>query len=218
MNSLNEEVQMKLLQIDSSARRTSSVSRRPTAKFAEEWRKSHPDSEVIQRDLSATALPLITDDWGATYLEDSQLTLAQRSYLSTSDQLIQELAAADTVVIGSPMYNFTIPSSLKAWIDQVVRLGKTVGYGPNGPQGLLGRKKVVVITSRGSAYRKGTAREAFDFQEPYLRHILGFIGLTDVTFIHAENQSRDQAAASLESAAERITGLLADQNRQAVAF
>lgn len=162
---------MKLLQIDSSARRTSSVSRQLTAKFAEEWRKSHPDGEVIQRDLSATALPLITDDWGATYLEDSQLTLAQRSYLSTSDQLIQELAAADTVVIGAPMYNFTIPSSLKAWIDQVVRLGKTVGYGPNGPQGLLGRKKVVVITSRGSAYEKGTAREAFDFQEPYLRHI-----------------------------------------------
>jgi FMN-dependent NADH-azoreductase len=142
MNSLDEEVQMKLLQIDSSARRTSSVTRQLTAKFAEEWRTNHPDGEVIQRDLSATALPLITDDWGATYLEDSQLTLAQRSYLSTSDQLIQEVAEADTVVIGAPMYNFTIPSSLKAWIDQVVRLGKTVGYGPNGPQGLLGRKKV----------------------------------------------------------------------------
>src|SRR6267154_1336174 len=213
MSFVDEEVQMKLLQIDSSVR-ASSVTRRLTAKFAEEWRKNYPDGEVIRRDLSATALPPITGDWGATYLEDSQLTLAQRSYLSTSDQLIQELAAADTVVIGSPMYNFTIPSLLKAWIDQVVRLGKTVGYGPNGPQGLLGRKKVVVITSRGSAYEKGTAREAFDFQEPYLRHILAFIGLTDVTFIHAENQSRDQAAASLESAAERITGLLADQNRQ----
>jgi FMN-dependent NADH-azoreductase len=125
MNSLNAEVQMKLLQIDSSAR-TTSVTRRLTAKFAEEWRKNHPDGEVIQRDLSATTLPLITDDWGATYLEDSQLTLAQRSYLSTSDELIEELAAAETVVIGSPMYNFSIPSSLKAWIDQIVRLGKTV--------------------------------------------------------------------------------------------
>src|SRR5882762_10983548 len=193
MNSLNEEVQMKLLQIDSSARRISSVSRRLTAKFAEEWRKSHPDGEVIQRDLSATALPLITDDWGATYLEDSQLTLAQRSYLSTSDELIEELAAADTVVIGAPMYNFTIPSSLKAWIDQVVRIGKTVGYGPNGPRGLLGNKKVVVISSRGGAYGKGTPAESFDFQEPYLRHVLSFIGLTDVTFIHAENQGRPDA-------------------------
>src|SRR5882672_5555466 len=171
MNSPDEEVQMKLLQIDSSARRTSSVTRQLTVRFAQEWRKSHPDGEVIQRDLSATALPLITDDWGATYLEDSQLTLGQRSYLSTSDQLIQELAAADTVVIGAPMYNFTIPSLLKGWIDQVVRLGKTVGYGLNGPLGLLEKKRVIVITARGSAYTKGTAREKLDFQEPYLRHI-----------------------------------------------
>ena len=208
---------MKLLQIDSSAR-ASSVTRRLTAKFAEEWRKNLPHGEVIQRDLSATALPPITDDWGATYLEDSQLTLAQRSYLSTSDQLIQELAAADTVVIGSPMYNFAIPSSLKAWIDQVVRLGKTISYGPNGPQGLLTRKKVVVITSRGSAYEKGTAREAFDFQEPYLRHILGFIGLTDVTFIHAENQAREEAAVFFEDAAERIGGIVSDQNQQVAAL
>src|ERR1700730_6728600 len=207
---------MKLLQIDSSAR-TSSVTRRLTAKYVDDWRKKHSDGEVVQRDLSVTALPLITDDWGAAYLEDSQLTPAQRSYLSTSDELIEELAAADTVVIGSPMYNFSIPSSLKAWIDQIVRLGKTVGYGPNGPQGLLTRKKVVVITSRGGAYEKGSTREAFDFQEPYLLHILGFIGLTDVTFIHAENQSRDQAAASLESAAERITGLVIEQNQQVVA-
>src|SRR5258708_7549331 len=139
MNLLDEEVQMKLLQIDSSAR-TSSVTRRLTAKFAEEWRKNHPDGEVIQRDLSATALPLITDDWSATRIEDSKRTPAQRSYLSTSDELIEELEAADTVVVGAPMYNFTIPSSLKAWIDQVVRLGKTVGYGANGPQGLLARK------------------------------------------------------------------------------
>jgi FMN-dependent NADH-azoreductase len=217
MKFLDEEVQMKLLQIDSSAR-TSSVTRRLTATFEEEWRKNHPDGEVIQRNLSATALPLITDDWSATQLEDSKLTLAQRSYLSTSDKLIEELAAADAVVIGSPMYNFSIPSSLKAWIDQIVRIGKTVGYGPNGPQGLLARKKVVVITSRGSAYEKGTAREAFDFQEPYLRHILGFIGLTDVTFIHAENQARKEAAVFFADAAEPIGGIVIDQNQQVLAL
>jgi FMN-dependent NADH-azoreductase len=215
MNSLHEEVHMKLLQIDSSAR-TSSVTRRLTTRFTEKWRKNHPDGEVIQRDLSATALPLITDDWSATRLEDSKLTPAQRSYLSTSDALIEELAAADTVVIGAPMYNFSIPSSLKAWIDHVVRIGKTVGYGPNGPQGLLTRKKVVVITSRGGAYEKGTAREAFDFQEPYLRHILGFIGLTDVTFIHVENQAREEAAAFFADAAERVGGIVVDQNQQVV--
>jgi len=215
MNFLDEEVHMKLLQIDSSAR-TSSVTRRLTARFAEEWRKNHPDGEVIQRDLSATAFPVITDDWSATQVEDSKLTPAQRSYLSTSDELIEELEAADTVVIGAPMYNFSIPASLKAWIDQIVRIGKTFGYGPNGPQGLLGKKKVVVITARGGAYKKGTTREALDFQEPYLRHILGFLGVTDVTFIHAENQAREQAGTSLAAAAERIGEIASDQNRQAV--
>jgi len=208
---------MKLIQIDSSAR-TSSVTRRLTAKFAEEWRKNHPDGVVIQRDLSATVIPLITDDWNATHLEQSKLTPAQQSYLSTSDELIEELEAADTVVIGAPMYNFTIPSSLKAWIDQIVRLGKTVGYGPNGPQGLLAKKKVVIITSRGSAYEKGTAREAFDFQEPYLRHILGFIGLADVTFIHAENQAREEAPVFFAAAAERIGGIVMEQNQPVVAL
>ena len=208
---------MKLLQIDSSAR-TNSVTRRLTAKFAEEWRKNHPDGEVIQRDLSATILPQITDDWNATQLEESKRTPAHRSYLSTSDELIEELQAADTVVIGAPMYNFTIPSSLKAWIDQIVRLGKTVGYGPNGPQGLLARKKVVVITSRGGAYEKGTAKGAFDFQEPYLRHILGFIGLADVTFIHAENQAREEASMFFAAAAERIGEIVVDQNHQVLAL
>jgi FMN-dependent NADH-azoreductase len=217
MKFVDEEVQMKLLRIDSSAR-TASVTRQLTARAAEEWKANYPGGEVFYRDLSVTQLPPITDDWSATHLEASKLSPAQQSYLSTSDQLIEELRAADTIVIGAPMYNFSISSPLKAWIDQIVRIGKTFSYGPNSPRGLLETKKVIVITARGGAYEKGTAREAFDFQEPYLRHILGFIGLTDVTFIHAENQSRDQAAASLESAAERITGLLADQNRQAVAF
>src|SRR4029077_16524720 len=215
MNFMDAEVQMKLLQIDSSAR-ASSVTRRLTAKFAEEWRKNHPDGEVIQRDLSATPLPLITDDWSATQIEESKLTAAQRAYLSTSEELIEELKAAARVIIGAPMYNFSISSLLKAWIDLIVRIGKTRGYGPNGGQGLLEKKKVVAITSRGGAYEKGTAMEAFDFQEPYLRHILGFIGLTDVTFIHVENQAREEAAAFFADAAERVGGIVVDQNQQVV--
>ena len=205
---------MKLLQIDSSAR-TSSVTRRLTAKFAAHWRENHPDGEVIRRDLSVTAIPVITDAWAATQIEDSKRTAAERSYLATSDELIEELHAADTVVIGVPMYNFTIPAPLKAWIDQVVRLGKTVTYGPNGPQGLLSKKKVVVITSRGGAYEKGTAKEAYDFQEPYLRHVLGFMGLTDVTFIHAENQGRAEAAVHFADAAERIGGIVNEDHQHA---
>ena len=207
---------MKLLQVDSSAR-ASSVTRRLTAEFAEEWTKNQPDGAVIHRDLSATRLPPITDDWGATFLEESKRTPAQKSYLSTSDELIDELRAADTIVIGAPMYNFSIPSLLKAWIDQVVRLGKTFAYGPNGRHGLLGTKEVVVITARGGAYEKGTPTEALDFQEPYLRCILGFIGLTTITFIHAENQLREEAGASLAAAEERIVKVVAELTLQVAA-
>ena len=199
---------MKLLHIDSSAR-GGSVTRRLTAKFADEWRTNHPTCEVIRRDLSTTTLPLITDDWSGTYIEPSKLSPSQRSYLSTSDALIEEVLAADIIVIGAPMYNFAIPSVLKAWIDQVVRIGKTVTYGANGPQGLLGTKRVVVITARGGSYEKSTHREKFDFQEPYLRHILGFVGLTDVTFIHAEKQGGDEAGPSFAAAATQIGQLVA---------
>src|ERR1700680_2462667 len=139
---------MELLQIDSSAR-TGSVTRQLTAKFAEEWRTNYPTDEVIQRDLSTTMLPLITDEWNATQIEPSKLSSAHRNYLSASDALIEEVQGADTIVIGAPMYNFAIPSLLKAWIDQVVRVGKTVEYGSHGPQGLLGNRKVVVLTGGG---------------------------------------------------------------------
>src|SRR6266478_5660485 len=155
MTRVAQEAHMQLFRIDSSAR-SSSVTRQLTAKFVEEWKQNHPDGEVIQRDLATTMLPHITDDWSATHLEPSQMTSAQRNYLSTSDRLIEELQVADTIVIGAPMYNFAIPALLKAWIDQIVRVGKTVTYGPSGRQGLLGNKRVFVITARGGAYEKGT--------------------------------------------------------------
>jgi FMN-dependent NADH-azoreductase len=99
------------------------------------------------------------------------------------------------------MYNFAIPAPLKAWIDQVVRVGKTVLFAASGPQGILKGKKVYVVTSRGGAFRPGTPTERFDYQEPYLRHILAFIGLTDVTFIHAENQKPGAQAETAKAAA-----------------
>jgi len=204
---------MKLLKIDSSAR-SSSVTRKLTAKFVDEWKKNHSDSEVIERDLATTLMPHITDEWGGTFVDPSQLTPAQRNYLVTSDQLIAELQAADVVVIGAPMYNFAIPASLKAWIDQVVRVGKTMSYGANGPRGLLENKKVIVVTSRGGAYSKGTPGEKYDFQEPYLRHIFGFMGINDVTFIHAENQSRADAAPAFEAATEQLGHIAAEQFNQ----
>lgn len=197
---------MKLLRIDSSARGRS-VSRRLTAQFVNNWKKYNPASQVIERDLSRTPLPHITDDFPASSADLGTLTSEQQRYLATSDELVDELISADVVVIGSPMYNFGISWELKAWIDQIVRLGRTVSYGRNGPQGLVTGKKAVVITSRGGAYSAGSPRAQFDFQEPYLRHVLRFIGITDVQFIHAENQYRkDQAQAGLAHASEQITG------------
>ena len=179
---------MKLLRIDSSARRNS-VSRQLTARFTEAWQQEHPDGTVIERDLAATPLPHVTDEWAqAIHTNPDSLTAEQKRVLQLSDELVEELVQADTIVIGAPMYNFAITAPLKAWIDQVVRVGKTVLFAASGPQGILKDKKVFVVTSRGGAYRPGTPTERFDYQEPYLRHILAFIGLTDVTFIHAENQ------------------------------
>lgn len=192
---------MKLLRIDSSARRNS-VSRHLTGQFVETWKKENPTGEVIERDLAKTHLPHITDEWTlAAYSDPATLTPAQRDALSVSDELIEELLAADTIVIGAPMYNLTVSAPLKAWIDQIVRIGRTVLYRPNGPDGQLKGKKVIVVTSRGGAFRPGTPTAQYDHQEPYLRHILGFIGLTDVTFIHAENQKPGDLAEPSRAAA-----------------
>ena len=207
---------MRLLQIDSSAR-ASSVTRRLTAKFVEEWKKNHPEGSVTYRDLAATVVPQITDDWGATYIEESNLNPMQRSYLSVSDKLIAEVEAADTIVIGAPMYNHTISSLLKAWIDQVVRMGKTMRYGNDGPRGLLKDKKVVVVTARGGAYEKGSPTEAFDFQAPYLKHVLGAMGLSDVTFIHAEKQGRPQDAEKTFAAATAQISRIVREQKQSFA-
>jgi FMN-dependent NADH-azoreductase len=210
---------MKLLRIDSSARRNS-ISRQLTDRFVATWKLEHPDGEVIERDLAKTHLPHITDEWMlAAYADPATLTPAQRETLAVSDALVDELLAADIVVIGAPMYNLTVSAPLKAWIDQIVRAGRTVLWGPNGAQGVLQGKKVVVLTSRGGSFRPGSPTAQYDHQEPYLRHILGFIGLTDVAFIHAENQkpgdlaepSRMAAFAAIEQAAGVSTRNVAGQ-------
>jgi FMN-dependent NADH-azoreductase len=192
---------MTLLRIDSSARRNS-VSRQLTQKFVEIWKKANPAGEVIERDLATTSLPLITDEWThAAYSDPLGLSPEQRETLSISDTLIEELFEADTIVIGAPMYNLTVSAPLKAWIDQIVRVGRTVLYSASGVEGVLKGKKVIVLTSRGGAFRPGTPTAQYDHQEPYLRHILGFIGLTDVTFIHAENQKPGELAEPARAAA-----------------
>lgn len=202
---------MKLLRIDSSAR-NNSVTRKLTGTFTDMWRRAHPDGAVIERDLSAVAWPFITDQWSATYADAAGLTREQRDYLALSDELTAELSGADVIVIGAPMHNFTISWPLKAWIDQVVRIGRTVPYGAAGPRGLLQGKRVVVATARGGSYVMDPAAPRFDLQEFYLRRILGFMGLADIEFIHAENQMRpEQASASLDTAIALIQAMTAEQ-------
>src|ERR1700693_410620 len=208
---------MKLLRIDSSARRNS-VSRQLTERFVETWKKENPAGAVIERDLAKTHLPLITDEWTlAAYSDPASLTPAQQETLSVSDTLVEELLAADTIVIGAHMYTLTVSAPLKAWIDQIVRVGRTVLWGPNGTEGVLKGKKVVVLTSRGGAFRPGTPTAQYDHQEPYLRHILAFIGLTDVTFIHAENQKPGDLAQPAPAAAMEQAQLAASATDRPVA-
>jgi FMN-dependent NADH-azoreductase len=201
---------MKLLHIDASPRQDS-VSRQLTSHFVETWQQQVPGGTVVHRDLANSPLGLVTDDWIAgAYSNPAQHTILHRSALQYSDKLIEELHSADIVVIGDPMHNFTISARLKAWLDQVVRFGKTFSYGESGPKGLVSGKKVYVFTSRGGAYTPGTPYAQFDFQEPYLRHVLAFIGMTDVTFIHAENQSKPELArAAKAEAIQKIAAAVA---------
>jgi FMN-dependent NADH-azoreductase len=203
---------MKLLHIDSSARKHS-LSRAVSAGFVEVWKRTYPHGEVIERDLATGLVPHITDEFvGAMYTPADQRTPQQHMELGLSDTLIAELKAADVIVIGSPMYNFSISAPLKAWIDMVVRAGETVDFSQRPPKGLLHGKKAIVVTSRGGSYVPGTPTAPFDFQEPYLRHILSLMGLHDITFIHVDRQSYGEEIAhqSRLEATKRIEDLVED--------
>jgi FMN-dependent NADH-azoreductase len=169
---------MKILHIDSSALGAHSVSRQLTADIVAELKHSSPNAKVNYRDLAAQPLP----HW--TPVADASDPAA---VLGT--EMLEEFLAADVVVIGAPMYNFAISSSLKAWLDRVMVAGKTFRYTANGPEGLAGGKRVIIASSRGGFYGKETAGAAMDFQEPYLRAALGFIGIGDVEFVRAEGVS-----------------------------
>jgi FMN-dependent NADH-azoreductase len=162
---------MKLLRIDSSARHNS-VSRRLTGAFVTAWRSANPAGEVTERDLAATTLPVITTEWTqAAFTDSAKRSEEQWQVLLPSETFITELEAAGIIVISVPMYNFTISAPLKGWIDHIVRPGRTVAYGPDGPKGLLAGKKTFVLTSRGGMYATGLPAGARDYQEPYLRLI-----------------------------------------------
>jgi FMN-dependent NADH-azoreductase len=185
-----------LLVVESSPR-SASVSSSVAKEYVTEWQRKHPAAKVVRRNVAANPVPFVTEQWiAAAYTPVENRTEEQKEILAVSDALIDELEAADTVVLAVPMHNFGISAQLKAWIDQVVRVGRTFSYTAQGPQGLLDEnKKVVVIVARGGAYSGESPYAFLDQQEPYLRTILGFIGLKNVQFVYAENQSRGAEAA-----------------------
>lgn len=186
----------KILVLESSANLAASVSRDLTQAFLAGYKAAHPDVVVTERDLVANSIPhLGVDLIGGFFGKPEELTPAQKDALALSDTLIDEVEAADVIAIGAPMYNFSIPSTLKAWIDHVLRAGRTFRYTENGPQGLVTGKKVVLFLASGGVYSDGPYKP-YDFQETYLRGVLGFIGLTDVTVVRAEGLAMGPEAAA----------------------
>ncbi|WP_017938843.1 FMN-dependent NADH-azoreductase [Zestomonas thermotolerans] len=193
----------KLLVIESSARQEGSVSRQLTEDFLAKWRATHPADSITIRDLAKSPVPHLDETLLGGWMKPAeQQSAAEQAALARSNELIQELLDADVLVLAAPMYNFAIPSTLKAWLDHVLRAGVTFKYTEAGPQGLLSGKRAYVLTARGGIY-SGTA---LDHQEPYLRQALAFIGIHDVTFIHAEglNMGAEFSAKGLSQARERL--------------
>jgi FMN-dependent NADH-azoreductase len=175
-----------LLHVDSSPLYGRSVSRQLTDAFVTQWKSSHPNGTVVDRDLNATAIAPITGEWvGATYTPEEARTPQQKELLTLSDTLIAELEQADEYVFGVPMHNFGVPSILKLWIDQIARVGKTFSYADGTPKGLISGKKATFIIATGGNYDAQTQMASFNFVEPYLRSVFGFLGVTDVTFLTA---------------------------------
>jgi FMN-dependent NADH-azoreductase len=169
-----------LLQLDASPLETS-VSRELTREFVASWKTVNPGGTVLYRDLAQLTPAPISQPWiHAAYTPADSRTAEQKALLAISEALIRELEAADEIVIGVPMHNFSVSASLKLWIDQIVRSGRTFSYGATGPAGLLKGKKATLLVASGGVYSPGTPAAAFDFGEPYLKTILGFIGITDV--------------------------------------
>jgi len=192
-----------ILVLNSSVLGDGPVSRLLVEEAVQQLSKTNPGATVIRRDLGVTPIPhLTTANVAGIKMEPS--TDAEFAARALSDELIAELRAADTVVIGAPMYNFSIPTGLRAWFNYVLRAGETFRHTEAGPQGLLTGKRVIVVEPRGGLYSEDPA-QAIDFQEPYLRTLLGFIGLGDVTLIHAEKigfgpEAHEAALASAEQA------------------
>jgi FMN-dependent NADH-azoreductase len=191
-----------LLHLDSSPL-DSSISRELTREFVNTWKAAHPGGKVIYRDVAANAAQPVDAAWiGAAYTPEAARTAEHKATLKLSDELIAELEAADEYVFGVAMHNFSIPATLKLWIDQIARRGRTFSYGANGPEGLLKGKKATILAASGGAYEVGTPAGSFNFADHYLKTVLGFLGVTDVTVVTAGG-----AAQVMMGAVDRATFL-----------
>jgi len=194
---------LNILEVQASARGTGSISRELTADLIAALEDRHGNTDVTRRDL-ASGLPFIDEAWvGANFTPDEERTSTHRQILSRSDDLVAELQEADVIVIGAPIYNFSIPAVLKAWVDMIARVQLTFHYTENGPVGMLTDKKVYVVVPSGGV----PVGSPMDFATPYLRHAFGFVGITDVEFIGAEGADRGNSDA-LDSARARIAELI----------
>ena len=201
----------KLLHIDSSVLGPHSVSRQVSAAIVDRLRQAAPGLHVTYRDLSATPLSHLSGAHLAAAQGAASADAGLAKEMAAGQAVLEEFLAADTVVLGAPMYNFTIPSQLKAWIDRIVVAGKTFKYGEQGPQGLAGDKRVIVAISRGGFYGPGTPTAALEHLESYLLGIFGFIGVTRLEFILADGiqigpEHREKA---LAGALQAVTNLRA---------
>lgn len=194
----------KALVINSSASGQASVSSQLSSTFVLELQRGDPTLQVVARDVGASPIPHLTPERLPGLAGKTESTAAAET-AALSETLIGELRDADLLVLGAPMYNFGMPSTLKAWFDHVLRAGITFRYTAEGPEGLMTGKRAVVLESRGGLYSEGPAA-GFDNQEPHIRTILGFMGITDVTFIRAERLAigPDARAASIEAALEEV--------------
>ena len=175
-----------ILLIQSSPRGGLSFSQKVAQSVVHDLQERYPEATVVVRDLAQNPPPHVGLDFIiGMYTPPERHTPGQVKAIALSDSLIDELFAADTIVIAVPMHNFGPPSTLKSWIDHVARAGRTFNYGAHGPEGLLKNKRAILVLARGGVYSSGPTKP-LDFQEPYLRAVLGFLGITDVSAIHVE--------------------------------
>jgi len=184
-----------ILHLDASPRAERSLSRTLSHEFLTAWKDTHSGDTVTYRDLGHQSIPHVTEAWiAAAYSSPAEHTPELQAAIRLSDELVDEFLAAERYVMGLPMYNFSVPSVFKAYLDQIVRVGRTFAVDSSGYTGLVKDRKMLVVTAQGGSYRPGTPTEAYNFHEPYLRAIFGLIGITDISFIYADGLAMGDVA------------------------